>query len=61
MFASLTVDTPHAVVLASLVDDEEAYLFDPGVDDAPQKVTAGNLMLAWSPFDYAYAVITPAV
>jgi ABC-type bacteriocin/lantibiotic exporter with double-glycine peptidase domain len=50
------VDTPHAVVLAGL-EGESAYLLDPGVETAPVAVSVGDLMLAWSHFDYTYAVL----
>jgi ABC-type bacteriocin/lantibiotic exporter with double-glycine peptidase domain len=51
------VDTPHAVVLGDLTVDK-AYLFDPGIETAPAIVSTDELLLAWEPFDYAYAVIT---
>lgn len=50
------VDTPHAVVLAGL-EAESAYLFDPAVETAPVTVSSGDLILAWSHFDYTYAVL----
>jgi len=50
------VDTPHAVVLVG-VEDERAYLFDPAMDAAPVVVSVGDLMLAWSYFDYTYAAL----
>jgi len=53
-------DTPHAVVLAGL-DAERAALFDPGLElNQPIMVAIGDLLLAWSPFDYTYAVMRPA-
>ena len=51
-----TIDTPHSIVLAGLVS-EQAILLDPAMDSAPQYVSQGNLMLAWSPFDYAFAAL----
>lgn len=53
------VDTPHAVVLAG-IESGHAYLFDPAVDRAPMDVSVGDLMLAWSHFDYMYAVLRAA-
>jgi ABC-type bacteriocin/lantibiotic exporter with double-glycine peptidase domain len=50
------VDTPHAVVLAGLEADT-AYLYDPAVEIAPATVSSVALMLAWSHFDYTYAVL----
>ena len=50
------VDTPHAVVLADLTS-EEATVFDPGIETAPVMVARNELLLAWSFFDYAYAVL----
>ena len=54
------VDTPHAVVLAGLEADT-AYLFDPAVETAPVAILSGDLMLAWSHFDYTYAVLRVSV
>jgi hypothetical protein len=51
------IDTPHAVVVAG-VEGDNAVLFDPGLPVAPIVVSTGNLMLAWSYFDYGYALIT---
>jgi hypothetical protein len=53
------MDTPHAVVLAGLERDQ-AHLFDPAVEEAPATVSVGDLLLAWSHFDYTYAVLYPA-
>lgn len=50
------IDTPHAVVLAGL-EAMQAYLFDPAWEKAPQRVSVEELLLAWSHFDYAYAVL----
>jgi hypothetical protein len=50
------VDTPHAVVLAGL-EANSAYLFDPAIETAPITVPSDDLMLAWSHFDYTYAVL----
>lgn len=54
------VDTPHAVIVAG-IEGEQAYLFDPAIDTAPVTVNVGDLMLAWSYFDYTYAVLRPAM
>ena len=54
-----TIDTPHAVVLAGL-ENEQAFLFDPEMDPAPKIVSQEELMLAWSPFDYAFATLRVA-
>jgi ABC-type bacteriocin/lantibiotic exporter with double-glycine peptidase domain len=51
------VDTPHAVVVAGVEVDQVA-MFDPGLSMAPAIVSTGNLLLAWSHFDYTYAVLT---
>jgi len=50
------VDTPHAVVAAG-IDVEQVALFDPGLAFAPALVSVGNLLLAWSHFDYSIAVL----
>jgi ABC-type bacteriocin/lantibiotic exporter with double-glycine peptidase domain len=50
------IDTPHTVVLAGL-EAERAYLFDPAVEPAPVEVSQEELLLAWSYFDYTYAVL----
>lgn len=51
------VDTAHAVVLVGL-SAEQAYLLDPAVDQVPVTVSPDDLLLAWSYFDYTYAVLT---
>lgn len=51
------VDTAHAVVLVALTA-EQAYLLDPAVAQAPVTVSTDDLLLAWSHFDYTYAVLT---
>ena len=50
------VATPHAVVLAGF-DGEDAVLFDPGIETAPVMVSTDELLLAWSHFDYTFAVL----
>jgi ABC-type bacteriocin/lantibiotic exporter with double-glycine peptidase domain len=51
------IDTPHAVVLAG-VEGDSVYLLDPAVETVPVTVRSGDLVLAWSYFDYTYAVLT---
>ena len=53
------IDTPHAAVLVGLEADD-AYLLDPAVEATPIKVPSGDLLLAWSHFEYTYAVLQPA-
>jgi ABC-type bacteriocin/lantibiotic exporter with double-glycine peptidase domain len=53
------LDTPHAAVLVGLEADD-AYLLDPAVEAGPIKVPAGDLLLAWSHFEYTYAVLQPS-
>jgi hypothetical protein len=45
------------MVLLGLSSDA-AYVNDPAFDDAPQSIPLDHLLLAWSEFDYEYAVIT---
>ena len=52
------VDTPHAVVLIGF-DDEYAILLDPTLRSTPVRVPVDSLMLAWSHFDYTFAVLRP--
>lgn len=49
----------HAVVVVG-VDERAAYLHDPASDTAPHIVPLDHFLLAWSEFDYEYAVITAA-
>lgn len=50
-------DSQHAVVVSGY-DETHLWLNDPAFPDAPQKVLAGELMLAWDEFDNAYALLT---
>jgi hypothetical protein len=50
------MDTPHSVVLAG-IQEGQAFLFDPAIDDAPVVVAVDELLLAWSTFDFTYAVL----
>lgn len=52
-----TEDTGHAVVVVGL-DSDTVYLDDSAFDQAPQRVSRGDFLLAWLEFDYDYAVIT---
>ena len=52
------VDTPHALVLAG-IENDTAIVYDPGMPDGPSRTSVGDLMLAWSTFDYSYAMIRP--
>jgi hypothetical protein len=47
----------HAVVLVGLIG-EQVYLLDPAVDQTPVIISSADLLLAWSYFDYTYAVVT---
>jgi predicted double-glycine peptidase len=51
-------ETAHAVVVVAL-DAEQSTLNDPAFPAAPQTVSRDAFMLAWSDFDYLYAVIRP--
>ena len=51
-------DSFHAVVVTGLVDDVVA-INDPAFRE-PQTVSLDELMLAWSEFDYTYAIIVRA-
>ncbi len=50
------IEDSHAVVLVGMTG-ETAYFNDPVFDDAPVSVSLQNFLLAWSEFDYEYAVI----
>jgi len=50
------VDTPHAIMLIG-IEGEQVYLLDPAMDNTPVEVSIGDLMLAWSYFDYTYATL----
>jgi hypothetical protein len=56
-----SVDTPHAIVLAGFnatTPPSESYLFDPGLETGPSTVSTESLLLAWSHFDYTYAILS---
>jgi ABC-type bacteriocin/lantibiotic exporter with double-glycine peptidase domain len=52
------IEDAHAVVLVGMAD-ETVYINDPAFDGAPVSVPLQNFLLAWSEFDYEYAVIEP--
>lgn len=49
-------ETAHAVVIIAM-DAEHVTLNDPAFPTAPQTISRDAFMLAWSDFDYLYAVI----
>ena len=51
------IDTQHAI-LVSGYDGSNLLLNDPAFPDAPQRVNADELMLAWDEFDNNYALLT---
>lgn len=52
-----TIETAHAVVVTGM-DDESVFINDPAFP-VRQIVARNEFMLAWSDFDYLYAVIRP--
>lgn len=52
-----SANVQHAVLVVGY-DDERVYLHDPVFGEAPQTVTWGDFLLAWSEFDYRYACLT---
>jgi hypothetical protein len=54
----VTVDTPHALVLAG-IEGDNCVLFDPGLDVASGTVLLGNLLLAGLHIDDAYKILCP--
>lgn len=52
------IETMHALVIVG-IDDENVSVLEPAVEDAPIEVSIGDLMVAWTPFDYTYAVLRP--
>ena len=50
------IEDSHAVVLVGMAP-ETVYVNDPAFDQSPQPVPLQNFLLAWSEFDYEYAVI----
>lgn len=52
-----SANTSHAVVVVGY-DDQTILLNDPMFDEAPQRVSWGDFMLAWSEQDYAFAIVS---
>jgi len=55
-----TQETSHAVVVVAL-DAENTVFNDPAFPVAPQSISRQAFLLAWSDFDYLYALIRPTV
>lgn len=53
-----SANTSHAVVVVGY-DDQSILLNDPMFDEAPQRVSWGDFMLAWSEQDFFFAIISP--
>lgn len=53
-----TQETAHAVVVVGL-DEENIVLNDPAFPEQAQTIALNAFMLAWSDFDYLYALIQP--
>ena len=51
-------NTAH-VVVAIGIDETTIFVNDPACKDAPQAVPVDDFLLAWSEFDYRYAIIQP--
>jgi ABC-type bacteriocin/lantibiotic exporter with double-glycine peptidase domain len=49
-------DTEHAVVVVGL-EQNDVYINDPAVEEAPQMITQQAFLAAWGDRDYEYAVI----
>ena len=52
-----TINIHHAAVVIGY-DDMNIYLNDPAFENAPLEASWGDFMLAWSEFDYRYALIS---
>lgn len=52
-------DVAHAVVAIGM-DETTIFVNDPAFKNAPQAIPIDYFLLAWSEFDYRYAVIQPA-
>ena len=50
----------HALVLVGR-DASQVYVNDPAFNASPHAIPVDNLLLAWSEFDYKYAVIAPVL
>jgi ABC-type bacteriocin/lantibiotic exporter with double-glycine peptidase domain len=53
------VDTRHAVVVVGY-DDSGFFLNDPAFNESPIYALTDEVMLAWSEFDYTYALVSHA-
>jgi ABC-type bacteriocin/lantibiotic exporter with double-glycine peptidase domain len=53
------IDTRHAVVVVGY-DDNGFFLNDPAFDESPIYALTDEVMLAWSEFDYTYALVSQA-
>ncbi len=53
------IGTMHALVVVGF-DGDNVYVHDPFMDEFPLLVPIDYLMVAWTPFDYKYAVIRPS-
>jgi hypothetical protein len=51
-------DLAHALVIVGM-DENAIFVNDPAFKVAPQRIPVDYFMLAWSDFDYYYAVIRP--
>jgi hypothetical protein len=51
-------DTAHVIVTIGM-DETTVFVNDPAVQEAPQAIPVDYFLLAWSEFDYRYAVIQP--
>jgi ABC-type bacteriocin/lantibiotic exporter with double-glycine peptidase domain len=52
-----TVNIHHAVVVVGY-DDSDIYFNDPVFENAPQQASWGDFILAWSEFDYRFALMS---
>ncbi len=46
----------HTLILAGETG-ETVHVFDPGIETAPMTISTAELLLAWSNFDFSFAVI----
>ena len=51
-------ETAHAVVVIG-IDDDTVTVNDPAFSASSQRVPRNEFLLAWSDFDYLYALISP--
>lgn len=52
------IQTAHAVVVIG-IDEEVVIVNDPAFPTSSQRIARNEFMLAWSDFDYLYALIRP--